>query len=842
MRRGMSAEDARAAARRSFGGVTQMKEAYRDQRSLPWLETFIQDLRYGARTLARTPGFTLAAILTLALGIGANAAVFSVVNAVLLRPLPYPEPERILQMTRRYPQGDGAGQTGLRYLFFRDNMKSFEALAAWRNPTGFNILTGDSAEYVKAMPVSKEFFQVFGVRPLHGEAFHDEQDRTGGPDVVVLGHPIWTRMFGADPSVVGRALTLGDRPHTVIGVMPGGFKTVPPADLYVPLRPGTSGAGGGYNYIVAGRLRRELRPEQAAAEATAVFSAFKAAHPNAPGKQELPTGFDPYQRRISRDVRPALLVMLGAVGMLLLIACANTANLLLARASGRGREIAVRAALGAARARIVRQLLTESVLLFVAGGAVGLLLAYWAVPALLALTPVGYTVYQDVRIDTTVLVVMLGVSAVTGLLFGLAPAVSLSRHDLVEAFKDDGTRTTANRRAGWLRKGLVVTEVALCMLLLVGAGLLVQTFVKMRAIDAGFDTHNLLVARMSLQGDRYTTTSDMNRFFDQALDRIRRIPGVQSAAVVNGIPIDYALNLNVDVLDGPEKIEDGLTDWRYASPNYFEMLGIRIVAGRGFDERDRGNAAPVAVVSEQFARKYLKGVNPIGHHIRVFDTDSPMEIVGVAQDLREQGLVGEVPTVMYVPVGQANIAGIKTSHTYFPMNWVVRADNVGLGLVRQIREEVRSLDPKQPFSSFTTMDEVKAGFVEDQLFQMTLLGGFAIIGLLLASAGIYGLVAYSVTQRTREFGIRMALGASRDRILRSVVKQGAVLAGAGVAVGLVAAAALTRLLQNFVYGVSTLDPLTFATVAILLVVVSVLASLVPALRAVRLNPVSALRE
>ena len=842
MRAGLTPDAARASARRSFGGVTQMKETYRDQRSLPLVEAFLQDVRYGTRGLLRTPAFTIAAMLTLALGIGANAAIFSVVNAVLLRPMPYPEPNRILQMVRRYPQEEGAAQTGLRYLFFRESMRSFEALAAWRNPTGFNLATGDSAEFVKAMPVSKEFFPVFGVQPLYGQAFHDDQDQTGGPDVAILGYGIWKRLFGGDPSIVGNAVTLGDRAYTVVGVMPDGFKTVPPTDLYVPLRPSTTGPGGGFNYDVAGRLRREIRPEQAAAEASTVFAAFKAAHPNVPGTQELATGFVSYQQQLSKDVRPALLIMLGAVGMLLLIACANTASLLLARASGRGREIAVRAALGAGRARLVRQLLTESVVLFVAGGALGVLLAYWAVPALLALTPAGYTVYQDVRVDTTVLVVMLAVSAITGVLFGLAPAMSLSRHDLVEAFKDDGTRTTSSRRAGWLRKGLVVGEMALCMLLLVGAGLLVQTFVRMRAIDPGFDTHNLVVARMSLQGERYATAAGMNEFFERGLERIRRIPGVQTAAVVNGIPIDRALNLNVDVLDGPYKVERGLTDWRYASPNYFDLMKMRIVAGRGFDERDRGGAAPVAVVSEQFARKYLKGVNPIGHQIRVFKSDAPMEIVGVVQDVREQGLVGNVPTVMYVPVGQANIAGISASHTYFPMNWVVRASNTGPEMTRQIAEAMRSLDPKQPFSAFTTMDEVKEHFVEDQRFQMTLLGSFAIIGLLLASAGIYGLVAFSVTERTRELGIRMALGAGRDRILWSVLWQGAVLASIGVVMGLVLAGAATRLLRDFVYGVSTLDPLTFVTVAVLLIAIAALASLVPALRAVKLDPVSALRQ
>jgi predicted permease len=805
------------------------------------IETILQDVNYGARTLLRAPGFTAAALVTLALGIGANTAIFSVVNAVLLRPLPYPEPHRIVQLVRRNTGGDNPGQTGLRYLFFRDNMRSVDALAAWRGPTGFNLAAGDSAEYVRAMPISKEFFPVFGVRLVYGEPFRDEHDRIGGPDAVVLSHRLWTRQFGGNPAVVGTTVTLGDRPHAVLGVMPRGFVSVPPADAYIPLRPSTTGPGGGFNYAVAGRLKRDVSAAQANAEAASVWEAFRATHPSAVRPTEHTAAFLPYQSATAGFARPALLLMLGAVGMLLLMACANTANLLLARAAGRGREIAVRAALGAGRARIVRQLLTESVLLFVAGGALGVVLARVTLRALLSLTPAGYTNYQDVRIDATVLLAALAVSVLTGLLFGLAPALSLSRHDLVGAFKDDATRTTASRRSGWLRRTLAAAEVALCMLLLVGAALLVQTFVRMRAIDPGFDPHGVLTARMSLQGERYATAAGINRFFDQGLDRIRAIPGVQAAAVVNSVPIDRGLNLNVTVLDGAEKVEGEITDWRYATTDYFRTMGISIVSGRGFEASDRAGSPPVAVVSEQFARRYLKGANPIGRHIRIFATES-LEIVGVAKDLREGGLIGPLLPVMYVPVAQAALAGIRASHTYFPMHWVVRTSDIGPETVRQIREAVRTIDPKQPFSAFVTMDDVKSGAMANQTFQMTLLTAFAVFGLLLATAGIYGLIAYSVAQRRREFGIRIALGASRERILRSVVREGVILGVIGVAAGLVAAFALTRTLQRFVYGVSTLDPLTFASVGALLIVVALAASLVPAIRAVRLSPTEALRE
>ena len=807
-----------------------------------WLETLAQDVRYAARSLRRTPAFTMASLVTLALGIGANTAIFSVVDAVLLRPLPYPEPDRIVQLARRTAAGESLGHTGQRYMFFRDNMRAMEAMAAWRGLTGFNLSTGESAEYVKALPVSKEFFAVFGVRPLYGDSFSDVHDRVGGVDAVVLSHGLWMRLFGGNATAVGSTISLGDRSYTVIGIMPGEFRTVPPADLYVPLRPSTTGPGGGFNYAVAGRLKPGIGIDQANAEAASTFASFGSTYPDALIKTEYAAAFAPYQSSVSLSARPALLLMLGAVGMLLLIACANTASLLLARATARGREIAVRAALGAGRARLVRQLLTESVVIFVIGGGLGVLGAYWTVPALLALTPSSYTVYQDVRVDFTVLVVMLVVSAATGLLFGLAPALSLSRHDVVDAIKQDGTRTTIGHRSAWTRRGLVIAEVALCMLLLVGAGLLIQTFVRIRAIDPGFNPHGLLTARMSLQGERYATTADVNRFFDSALDRIRRIPGVQAASIVNGVPIERGLNLNVDVLDGLETIERAVTDWRYASLDYFDTMRIPIVAGRAFNAGDRAGAPPVAVVSEQFARRFLKGTNPIGHHIRVFRDDGWLEIVGVAKDLRERGLTTRPIPLMYVPITQANIAGIRASHTYFPMSWVVRTRSPTAELIEKIRQAMRATDAKQPFSAFATMEEVKSTSMSNERFQMTLLSGLAGIGLLLAFAGIYGLIGYTVAERSREFGIRMALGASRARILRDVLRQGAVLAVVGVVIGAGAALAMNRALQDFVYGVSTVDLSTFATVGIILFAAACLASLIPAIRAVRLNPVAALRE
>ena len=744
----------------------QVKEAYRDQRGLPWFETLIQDARYGVRSLLHTPGFTLAALLTLALGIGANTAIFSVVDAVLLRPLPYPQPDRIVALMRRHPDGAWNRHTGRRYLEFREHLRGVEGVAAWIGSSGVNLVTGDTAEFVRMMRVSSQFFDVFGVPPAIGQPFTREQDVAGGPAVVILGDELWRRTFGADPGVIGRSIVLGEQSLTVIGVMPPTF--VPPAraDLYVPLRPSTSGPGGGFNYHVVARLSPGVSIQQASAAAAPVWESTRTAFPMEMVRNELPSAFAPLQHDLSSSVQSPLLMMFSAVGLLLLIACANTANLLLARASGRGREIALRAALGAGRNRIIRQLLTESVLLSVIGAGLGILLAFWSVPALLAQTPPGFTVNQEVSINATVLLATMAVAILTGLLFGLGPAISLSGHSLVEAFKDD--RSRGSGRSARLRQALVISEMAVCMLLLIAAGLLIQTFIRMRAVDLGFNPDGVLTARMSLQGERYAKMEDLNRFFDQGLERLRRLPGVQSAAVVSGVPVEYGLNLNVDILDGPVKLENQLTDWRYASVGYFETMGISIVAGRGFEDRDRAGAQPVAVVSESFARRFYKGTEALGRHIRVFDTDGSIEIVGIAKDVREQGLVDELPALMYVPVTQANRAGVAASHSYFQMSWVVRARTTGPDLIRQIREEIRSLDPKQPIALFRSMLEVKAAAISLQKFQMTLLAVFAGIGLLLATRGalrsdlVLGAAAYSRVRHPhrprRDTGRHLAFG------------------------------------------------------------------------------------
>ena len=847
LRRGMNAQDARAAALRSFGGVIQMKESYREQRGLPPVETFLQDARYGTRALLRTKGFTAAALLTLALGIGANSAIFSVVNAVLLRPLPYDQPERIVGFGRLVP-GAALPQiniTGHQFLFAREHLQSVDTLAAWHG-VSYNLATDDGGEYVFGRAVSKEYFDVFTGRPLHGSAFTAEHDVVNGPAVVILSYDLWRRRFNANPAVIGTTIRLAEQPYAVIGVMPRDYAALSTGsvDVYVPLRPSSRGPGGGYNYQTAGRLKPGITLEQANHDAAAAFEAYRQQNPDVNTRFFRGLGFVPFHETLSGGARPALLLMLGAVAMLLLIACANTASLLLARATGRGREMAVRAALGANRGRLLRQLLTEAMMLSLAGGMVGLLLAYWSVPWLLSLLPAGFPLYQPVRIDAAVFAATAILAVCTGMLFGLAPALSLSRHDIATAFRD-GVRATSGRRSAWMRQTLVVVEVALCMLLLVGAGLLLQTFLKVRAIDPGFDVRGVMTAR-TLLGPKYSTPEDVNRLAQQGLERLRRIPGVESAALVNGVPIERGLNLNVTIPDGPlqgeDRVENATVDWRFASIGYFETMRIPIVAGRGFDERDSAGAPRVTVVNEEFVRRFLKGQHPLGYQVTVFTADPPMEIVGVTKDLKEASLVGPPIPLMYVPLTQASAAAVRTSNSYFPVSWVVRASTPSPRLIEAIREEMRALDPQQPISRFRSMEEIKAAQFQGERFQMTLLMLFAGIGLLLAAAGIYGLVSYAVSQRTREFGIRMALGAGAGAILGSIVARGTLLAAAGVALGAAVAALGAKTLQVFLFGVGTRDPLTFAAVGVLLILVAVLASLIPALRAVRLNPITALRE
>lgn len=835
---GMAPDAARAAARRSFGRVDHMKETYRRQRGVPVVETILRDLNYGVRSLRRTPVFTVTALLSLSLGIGANSAIFSVVNSVLLRPLPYSEPDRLVQITRRTPAYEAHYLDGTRVFAAREATNSFDALATTGPATGFNLVSGDGAEYVRALPVSHQYFRVLGVTPSPGRAFAPGEGLPDQPNVAVVSHALWRRLLNADPTVIGRAVMLSDVPYTIVGIMPEDFLPIPTVDVLIPL--GLSRAqSGSFNYRVIGRLADGIDMAQSGEELAAIADGIRVERPGALSEGES-LGVQPYARVVAQNVKPALLVLAGAVGVVLLIACANTANLLLARAVSRSREMAVRTALGAGRGRILGQLLTESLIVSVVAGLLGLGIAWWAAPALLALSPAAAG-WRSVHLDAAVVVVTAAISLGTGVVFGLAPLLTLGRTQLASQLRDDSNRTTQRARTNWLRRGLVTLEVALSVVLLVSAGLLVKTFANLRSVDLGFDPQNVLTAQMSLNGTRYRNSEAVGALYARGLDRIEQIPGVESAAVVSGLPVERGLNVPIDIPDVPAPVDDALTDFRYVTPGYFSVMGMPVAMGRAFDDRDGAGAPTVAIVNREFARRFVPDGPPLGRHVQIFSRGTLYEIVGVVGNVQEQGLRGRSVAVVYVPVEQVDPPVLASAHYFFQTSWVARTQPGAVGVAERIRDEMRVIDPRQPFSSFRSMNAVVDEALIAPRFQMVLMSLFSGLALVLAVAGIYGVMTYAVNARLREIGVRIAIGASAQRIVRTVLGQAVALTAAGIVIGVAGAWALTRLLDALVFGVSTTDVATFVIVSGGLLVVAVLASAIPALRAARVDPVQTLR-
>lgn len=804
-----------------------------------------QDTRYAARSLRRAPAFTLAALATLALGIGATTAIFSIVNAALLEPPPYPEPDRILALG--YP--DGGGQDGQIFHYVRDRAQSFQQLAAHSGSSGWNLVVGDRAEYARGLPVSEGFFDVLGVAPLLGRGFSRVEDQANGPRAVVLSEPLWRRMLGGRREALGEPVLLGGVPHTIVGVMPAGFRTVPAADLWTPLR--VSATDTSWNYAVLGRLRDGVSPAQAAGELAGLKSAL---HRDLRGISEARSQalqWIRYQRWLGRAGRDALLLLFGAVLFLLLMACVNVASLQIVRAVGRRREMATRCALGGANIRLIRQVLTESVLLALAGAALGVVLARWGVGALVALVPEGLLEGRTVDLNWRVLGVTLALAVAAGVFFGLAPALGTARLDLRTALWESA-RNTAGRPTMWLRRVFAVAEIALAVILLVGAGLLIRTFVNLQRAELGFDPSNVVVGKMSLQGSTSQTPEQMAAFFERTLARLRQVPGVTAAAVGNNVPVERGLNIALEPPAGALVNRMRAVDWRYVTSEYFALFGIPIRAGRAFDERDHAQGAPVTLVNEAFARTYFGRTHVVGRIIQVAKSldDPPREIVGVIADVKGRsgsGWTGGISALgspaaptMYVPAPQVGDRMLQTVHRFFPISWSVRT-RPGIDVVPAVQEVVRSAEPRLPFIRFETMEQVIARDVAMQRFLMILLGVFAAVSLAMATVGIYGLVAYTATQRTQEVGIRMALGATRARVLRAFLMEGLSLVVAGVAIGLSGAALATRLLSSLIFGIQPLDPLTFAAVSAFLILVAGTATFMPALQAARTDPMRALR-
>lgn len=837
--RGETLEEAEAAVRREFGNVGLVKEVTRGMWGWIWLEQLVQDIRYGMRSLRRARGFTIVAVLTLALGIGANTAIFSIVNAVLLRPLPYPEADKLVYVGQQYRDGI-AGSGEPKFLFWREQSQSFEALACYSSYGGAsaNLAGGKEAEHVRGVRVSGDFFRVLGVYPALGRAFTHEEDTPGGPGVVILSDALWQRSFGGDKGLIGKTVTLNDKPVTVIGIMPPHFRFASGVELFTPLR-ARRGFNPDPNAQVIGRLKPGVSLQQAQAELKTIAEKYRAAFPREMVENET-IGAQPYQDLFTEGVARYLWIFLGAVSLLLLIACANVANLQLARSAVRQREIAMRKALGATSGRVIRQLLTESLLLALLGGTAGLLVAVWGTQLLLTLIPNGLLPgVAEIGVDWRVLAFVFATAIVTGLLFGMAPALQARKVDLNDALKESSGKGSPAR--GRLRGALVVAEMALALVLLIGAGLLIRTFTNLLDVSPGFDPHNVLTFQIDLNGERYDTASEAAAFYHDALERISHLPGVEAAAVTNKLPLDWQFNMPVIFPDKPDQMQS--VQVRIISSDYFRVMKIDGRQGRVFNEGDNSSAPPVAVVNEAFARRFFDGQNTLAQKLSVGrGTDEPVrQVIGIVGDIKQQGLDRPSPPMVFVPLPQVSNRLMATVRVFTSVHFVVKTTVEPLSLIPGVKREVAALDATLPLSRISTMEEVAARSIASRRFNMLLVGLFALLGLLLAAVGIYGVMSYAVTQSTREIGIRMALGAQRSSVLKLIAGRGMILSVIGMALGIAASVALTRLMESLLFGVSPSDLKTFVLYSILLVGVALVACLIPAYRATKVDPTVALR-
>ena len=804
-----------------------------------------QDLRYATRVLAKSPGFAAVAVLTLALGIGANTAIFTVVYGVLLRPLPFPQPDRIVQLAEAFREDSDEMDLSWNELeHLREYGQLFEHIAGYTD-VGFNLATGTEAEHVRGVPASAEYFQVLGVRPAVGRDFLPEEDRGEGQRVAILSHELWLRRFGGEPGLIGRKILLSGDAYTVVGVMPAGFdpranSELNPgtrADVWVPLALVAKSAGSGENLAVIARLNSTVTTAQLLSQMDVVTRDFRVRYPNVVG-QELVMSFRPYQAMIGLGMRPFLLVLLGAIGFVLLIACANVANLFLARGSSRGREIAVRVAMGASRGRLIRQLLTESLLIALAGGALGLVVAYAGLSSLLATAPVNLPRVSDIRLDGWVFVFAFLISIATGAAFGVAPALYATKTNLNESLKEGEGRASAGAGRARLRQGLVIGELALSLVLLTGAGLMIATFERLMNTSPGFDPHHVLTMQFWMTGSKYASAPEVMKFYRAVEQRIEGLPGVTAGGVVAaGLPLERGGNNGVRIA-GAKESEWINMDYREITPGYFQSIGTPLKQGRGITEADSEVSNPVVVINEAAARKYFPDRSSLGEHLYI--SGVLCEVVGAVGDVKSHLDQPAEPTT-FVPAAQAKLGTSNLFEGWFPRSIVVRTTGDPLLLSQALREAVAATDPLVPTGAIRSMDQVLSRSLALRSFMMLLLGFFGGLALLLASVGIYGVIAFAVSQRTREIGVRMALGARPADVLRMVLREGMTLVGAGVVLGVAASLMLTRLLEGMVYGVRVRDPLIFAAVDLLLVAVSLVACYVPARRATRVDPLVALR-
>jgi putative ABC transport system permease protein len=839
IRQGLTPREARRNALIELGGVEQVQERVREIRMGQFIETAWRDVRLGVRSLVHSPIFTVVTVLSLALGIGANTAIFSVVNGLLLRPLPYPEAEQIVDVWHTPPQQafpglDRFSVSPANYIDWKAQSSTFEQMAVYTY-TGLSLSTSNDPLPLIGAAVSSDFFSVLRTNPMQGRGFTPDEERVGSDQVVVISHGLWQRAFGANPNIMGQTLTLNSRGFTVVGIMPAGFEFPREADLWVPLAwdDKERQIRSIHDYLVVARLKQNVSLDQAQAEMSTISSRLEQQYP------EENSGWGarviPLREDLVGNIRLALLVLFSAVGFVLLIACANVANLMLARGANRRKEMAVRVALGAGRARLVRQLLTESVLLAVTGGLLGLLLAVWGSKMLVKLGSLPNA--GEIGIDTWALGFTLLVSFAAGIIIGIVPALQFTRTNISETLKQGAGRTGGSPIKQHTRKALVISEVALSLVLLIGAGLMIRSFWKLQNVTPGFDTSNALTMSVVLTPSRYSEPHQMLAFFDRALEQIRAVPGVVSVGTTTTIPLAGGGSTQPFTVEGRPAgtiAEQPMAQTRYISPDYFRAIGIPLRQGRFFSDYDRDKSVPVVIISEAMARRFWPGENPIGKRLTpsFHSEQGAREIVGIVGDVKSSGLEVDSAAMMYLPFRQ--------SPRPF-LSFVVRTASNPESLIQPVSRAIYSIDKDQALTDVQTLDQVLVASLSGRRFNMTLLLTFAGVALLLAAVGVYGVMNYTVTLRRRELGIRMALGAKATDVLRLVLRQGLTLTLIGVGAGLISAYALTRLMATLLYGVTATDYLTFITVPAVLIAVGLLASYVPARRATKVNPTIALR-
>lgn len=799
------------------------------------MSTLISDIRYAIRSLRKRPGFTAIAVITLSLGIGANTAMFSLINAVILRPLPYRDPERLVTILH-----DGAKPVApANYFDLAAQSQSFEAIAAaqWWEP---NLTGRDQPEHLRALQLTGQMFQVLGVNCELGRTFNADEDQPGRNHVVVLSHRLWQRRFGSDPNVVGQQVSFDGESYTVIGVMPPEFRFAPfwatNAELWSPLNlAARANDRAGQSLRVFARLKPGVTRSAAQAEVATIFNRLAEVYPEA--NKGLALNVDSLHEQAVGKTRPALMILFGAVVFVLLIACANVANLMMTRATSRQKEIAVRTALGASSYRIARQLLTETVLIALIGGVVGLLLSLAGLKTLLYLGPETLPRLETISLDLTTLGFTFGLSLLTGVLFGLAPVLQARRWNWHASLKDSTRGSSTGRNRVNARRLLVVSEVALALMLVIGGGLMIRSFAHLRAVDPGFSAENVLTMTISTAGSAHSTPPQRIAFFTELLQRVDALPGVQAASAINHLPLSgdvWTLPFNIEGRAAPQPGEKQGAVYRIVRPDYFRTMGATLLKGRDFTARDNDSSPAVVIINDTLARRYWPNEDPLGKRIQVGDDGpNPREIVGVVKAVKQNQWTGEPAPEMYLPHLQSPAPRALTL--------VVRGAGDPLALVGSVENQVWSIDKNLPVSEIRTMQEVVAGSIEQHRFNLFLLGLFALVALLLAMVGIYGVMSESVAARTQEIGIRMALGARRVDVLTMVVRQGMVLATIGIAIGLFGAFCLTQFMSRLLFEVSPTDNTTFLLIPLVVAFVILCACLIPARRATKVDPLTALR-